>query len=386
MDESPNRRDFLIRVSEGAAGLLGLSLFGCEQIDIQTKTTGDRPSFITTPANSDRTWFWQSGAGTSIEDAPEIAREEWSASLEVNGSREQRLEFSDLQQRADAGEAITFVKTMQCVVTPARVGRLASSVYTATGIFTGIPFHRFLEPLALPDTPARVRVDGADGWETNVLFDRAMRGQPDQLPVCLAYELNGSRMSAKRGGPVRLVVPEAYGYKNMKWVDRINVTESDQPYGGYETGLFSGNDYIDRDGAMGLESIVTKPPQQEGASLQGPNIRIAGASYAGGAAISGLELSLDGGSWREIQLPSEDDLLQDVDDTLRSAYAEAVNTGDGFPIPNVWIPFSHVLRNVSTGAHTLRLRAIDSRDFTQGNESESDFKITEPTRLDFQVE
>jgi hypothetical protein len=204
--------------------------------------------------------------------------------------------------------------------------------------------------------------------------------------VILAYELNGSEMPAKRGGPVRLVVPEAYGYKNMKWVDRINVTANDQAYGGYETGLFSGNDYIDRDGAMGLESIVTKPPQRQGAALQGPNIRLAGASYAGGAAITGLEFSLDGDDWQPVSLPTEQELLADVDERLRAAYEEAVNTGDGFPIPNVWVPFTRVLRNVSSGSHTLRLRATSTAGETEGDDSESRFNVTDPTRLDFQVE
>jgi DMSO/TMAO reductase YedYZ molybdopterin-dependent catalytic subunit len=40
----------------------------------------------------------------------------------------------------------------------------------------------------------------------------------------LADTLNGEPLPAKHGGPVRLVVPAQLGYKNVKWVERIEIT------------------------------------------------------------------------------------------------------------------------------------------------------------------
>ena len=40
----------------------------------------------------------------------------------------------------------------------------------------------------------------------------------------LADTLNGEPLPAKHGGPVRLVVPNQLGYKNVKWVERIEIT------------------------------------------------------------------------------------------------------------------------------------------------------------------
>jgi DMSO/TMAO reductase YedYZ molybdopterin-dependent catalytic subunit len=41
--------------------------------------------------------------------------------------------------------------------------------------------------------------------------------------VMLAYEMDGKPLAQEHGAPVRVVVPEMYGYKNVKWVERIEV-------------------------------------------------------------------------------------------------------------------------------------------------------------------
>ena len=41
--------------------------------------------------------------------------------------------------------------------------------------------------------------------------------------VMLAYEMNGNLLPRVHGAPVRLVIPEMYGYKNVKWLQEINV-------------------------------------------------------------------------------------------------------------------------------------------------------------------
>ena len=41
--------------------------------------------------------------------------------------------------------------------------------------------------------------------------------------VMLAWEMNGKPLSQEHGAPVRVVIPEMYGYKNVKWVERIDL-------------------------------------------------------------------------------------------------------------------------------------------------------------------
>ena len=53
----------------------------------------------------------------------------------------------------------------------------------------------------------------------------------------LADSLNGAPLPPKHGGPLRLVVPKQLGYKNVKWVERIELTDQ------IRTGYWEANGY-----------------------------------------------------------------------------------------------------------------------------------------------
>jgi DMSO/TMAO reductase YedYZ molybdopterin-dependent catalytic subunit len=62
--------------------------------------------------------------------------------------------------------------------------------------------------------------------------------------VMLAYEMDGRPLPRVHGAPVRLVIPEMYGYKNVKWVERIILGRSAEPgyweQRGYDTDAWVG--------------------------------------------------------------------------------------------------------------------------------------------------
>lgn len=41
--------------------------------------------------------------------------------------------------------------------------------------------------------------------------------------VMLAWEMDGKPLLQEHGAPVRVVIPDMYGYKNVKWVEEINL-------------------------------------------------------------------------------------------------------------------------------------------------------------------
>lgn len=49
--------------------------------------------------------------------------------------------------------------------------------------------------------------------------------------VLLAYEMDGKPLSRAHGAPVRVVIPDMYGYKSVKWLDRIELVA--KPADGY---------------------------------------------------------------------------------------------------------------------------------------------------------
>lgn len=46
---------------------------------------------------------------------------------------------------------------------------------------------------------------------------------PDAM---LALDMDGAPLAREHGAPARVVIPEMYGYKNVKWVKRITLTKS----------------------------------------------------------------------------------------------------------------------------------------------------------------
>jgi DMSO/TMAO reductase YedYZ molybdopterin-dependent catalytic subunit len=49
--------------------------------------------------------------------------------------------------------------------------------------------------------------------------------QAELHDVMLAYEMDGQPLPREHGAPVRLIIPEMYGYKNVKWLQEIDVVQ-----------------------------------------------------------------------------------------------------------------------------------------------------------------
>ena len=64
---------------------------------------------------------------------------------------------------------------------------------------------------------SRVRLGGAP------VRRHADAAQAALADAMLAYEMDGKPLPREHGAPVRVVIPEMYGYKNVKWVERIVV-------------------------------------------------------------------------------------------------------------------------------------------------------------------
>jgi DMSO/TMAO reductase YedYZ molybdopterin-dependent catalytic subunit len=55
-------------------------------------------------------------------------------------------------------------------------------------------------------------------------YDDYLTLKQASLPdVMLAYEMDGKPLSRAHGAPLRLVIPDMYGYKNVKWLRRIEL-------------------------------------------------------------------------------------------------------------------------------------------------------------------
>jgi DMSO/TMAO reductase YedYZ molybdopterin-dependent catalytic subunit len=68
--------------------------------------------------------------------------------------------------------------------------------------------------------------------------------------VMLAYEMDGKPLTRPHGSPARVVIPEMYGYKGVKWLTRMELVAS-EPTGYWENLGYDQNAWVGRSNGYG---------------------------------------------------------------------------------------------------------------------------------------
>lgn len=92
--------------------------------------------------------------------------------------------------------------------------------------WTGVPLAEVLERVGMRREARFVFFFTLDGWWDSLDMDDARHPQ-----TLLAYAMNGPDMPTDHGAPLRLKVPRQLGYKNLKYLSRITVTDSAKDIG-----------------------------------------------------------------------------------------------------------------------------------------------------------
>jgi DMSO/TMAO reductase YedYZ molybdopterin-dependent catalytic subunit len=83
--------------------------------------------------------------------------------------------------------------------------------------WTGVRFRDLVAAARpLPSARAVAFVSAERPYVDTLTLEQALL--PDAM---LAYELDGEPLSRPHGAPARFIIPEMYGYKNVKWLERI---------------------------------------------------------------------------------------------------------------------------------------------------------------------
>ena len=161
--------------------------------------------------------------------------------------------------------------------------------------------------------------------------------------LLLAYEMNGEPLPKAHGAPLRLIAPGWFGIANVKWLDRIEVWP--RRY----AGRFMARDYVTvreepREGGGTVvtqkvvgHSLIKSVPGR--VTVKDGRHRVYGAAWA--RRSPRVEVRVDDGSW----LPAT------IDDGADHEFA--------------WKLWSLDLPSLSTGEHSLTVRAIDKNDNVQ---------------------
>jgi DMSO/TMAO reductase YedYZ molybdopterin-dependent catalytic subunit len=108
------------------------------------------------------------------------------------------------------------------------------------GVWEGVPLRVLVWMPQPKENLRRVQYYGYHNDDPKQMFrsslpvGRVLEDFDGLPPVVVCYKLNGEWLTPERGGPVRIVVPEHYGYKSVKWLTHVvlsNLYHANDTYG-----------------------------------------------------------------------------------------------------------------------------------------------------------
>ncbi len=131
----------------------------------------------------------------------------WHVSMRGHIARPLRLSLGELRTMPVSSQITEVVCEEGWSYVAEWTGTLFAAVLTAAGVR---PSARYV-----------VYYSSDPGWWDSIDIDEAMHGQ-----TLLAWGMNGSDLPVPFGGPLRMRVPRQLGYKSVKYIDRLLITDS----------------------------------------------------------------------------------------------------------------------------------------------------------------
>jgi len=273
------------------------------------------------------------------------------------------LDFAGLLKLGEK-QTIRFAKVMTCLNLGCPLGM---------GLWEGVAL-RDVVWLAQPEDKLR-RVfyhgyhnnDPKQVFRSSLPVGRVLEDPPGLPPVILCYKLNGEWLDSERGGPVRMVVPEDYGFKSVKWLSHLfltNLATSNDTYAD------QGNDV---DSPMKTFAATLSIPRTIKA---GEAIAVTGYAQVGISGLSKVQVSLESATaaktvnniWKDAELLSAPARWTGLmgETILPGTHGfDATGKPQSWPMRLTNAHWATVLPGVPAGEYTFRCRTIDAQGIAQ---------------------
>lgn len=259
---------------------------------------------------------------------------------------------------------VKFIKAMQCLNIPTPLGQ---------GLWEGVPLREVLRLCGALRNVRRIYYWGFHNndpkqiFQSSLSYTQAMETPPGELPAFLAYRLNGEPIPLTRGGPVRMVIPWAYGFKSIKWLQRIVVTNGYQANDTYAEQNNDPESFLKT--AAYFDSLPAKIPA-------GQPVPLSGLAMAGLSGLKRVEYSVGRGDaeagdpWIECQIedpPADWSSVLPEGVPSRQVLGFDPQTGRPatWPLRYSMVSWSATLKGLAPGKYGVRARAVDLNGFAQ---------------------
>jgi len=207
-------------------------------------------------------------------EAPVVSADSWR--LKVGGlvQRPFQLSYDELLGLPRVDQWMT----LRCVSNPVG-GPLIGNAY-----WSGVPLRQLLDRAGLQPGVSAVVLKAHDTYSDSFPVERAMLDH-----TIVAYAMNGELLSHNHGFPARVLVPGLYGFKNIKWLEEVELIAGEyagpwQRLGWTKTATQTTFSRIDIVRRTGERSVA------------------AGIAFAGDRGIGAVELRVNDGQWVAGQL------------------------------------------------------------------------------------
>jgi Oxidoreductase molybdopterin binding domain len=304
-----------------------------------------------------------------------MERETWQLEVIADPQSNTKLERSLL--KAD-GTALTFEGLMKLALTTATTylkvitcNNLADPL--GQGLWEGVPLRDVLWLTGPVENLRHVYYYGHHNEDPKQIFkcylpvNRIFEDPPGELPVILCYKLNGEWLTGERGGPVRMIVPEAYGFKSVKWLQRIVFTNAHQPDDTYAEGNNDINSWLKTFARFGKlpDKIKAGEPLPIHGHAQAGVSGLAKVQYwlrPQGDPLPANDPYFNSAAWQDAAiLPFDAGDFTGMDTaTLHPAqFDQKTKLPRAWPLRNTLCRWTATLPKLPAGKHELRCRTID---------------------------
>ncbi len=242
---------------------------------------------------------------------PSIDEETWSLPLVGLVERPLTLSLADLRARP----AVSQVITLSCI------SNSVGGSLIGTALWKGVRLRDLLEEAGVMADARSLFVESGDGFYESV----SLKDAQDERTL-LVYDMNDKPLERKHGFPLRIYIPDRFGMKQPKWIERIEAINHEGP--GY---------WVDRgwseEAIVRMTSVIDDVSTREFDGTSGV-VPIGGIAYSGAKTISKVEVQIDDEPWIEAQLRIP-------------------------PLsPLTWVQWRYDWQG-APGSHTVRVRAFD---------------------------
>lgn len=264
---------------------------------------------------------------------------------------------------------VLFLKAMQCLNIATPLGQ---------GLWEGVPLREVLRLCGPMSNVRRVYFwgfhnnDPKQRFQSSLSYTQVMETPPGELPVFLAYRLNGEPISLERGGPVRMVVPWAHGFKSIKWLQHIRLTNDYQANDTYAEKNNDPESHLKT--AAYLDDVVVsgRSVQVGGWAISG----LSGLSHvetwlrpAGAAVLKDQDPAWQTAVWKRAELDPQPDWGAVLPAGVAASEVLGFDRNTGrpmtWPLRYSMVGFSTTLRGLEPGKYEVRARTVDLNGFAQ---------------------